>query len=93
MPPTEPTIVARFTGSGNAKTRPFKVPEGQKYFMVKWMTQDQTPLIYVHHLADGDMDSMGGSGGTSGESAVYATGEFYVEVTADGEWEIQAVLE
>lgn len=93
MPPSEPTIVARFTGSGNAKTRPFNVPEGNRFFIVRWTTRDEMPLIYVHHLGDGEVDSVGGSGGESGESAVYATGDFYIEMTVDGGWQIEAVLE
>lgn len=44
---------------------------GSRFFIVRLTTRDEMPLIYVHHLGDGEVDSVGGSGGESGESAVY----------------------
>ncbi len=75
------------------KTRPFTVPAEAPYFIVRWKTKDDMPLIYVTDISDGDMDSMAGDGAPVGESAVYKTGTFYVEVNVTGKWEIQVELE
>jgi hypothetical protein len=85
-------VLNSFTGTGSAKTRPFAVPNGIEYFVVKWTSTDDEFDVTVEGVEPTScFESF--SGGRSGEGLVYETGRFYIEVEAEGSWQIDVILE
>ena len=90
------TMVAMFKGTSELATRPFSIPAGTLYFMVRWQSNNEWMRVSVNGIGgDEHYSSFGGEGG-SGESAVYASGSFYIEVSLVGDvkpWTVEVYLD
>lgn len=85
-------VLHTFEGKGSSKTRPFSVPSGIEYFVVRWSSSDDDMDITV-----GGVDPTSCyedlSNGRTGEGLVYETGRFYIEVHAEGRWKVDVLIE
>ncbi len=89
--PTAGTL-ATFSGRGAGKTRPFSVPKGSEYFVVKWTTTDKEMDLCVNGIEPTSAYDRF-SGGKTGEGLVYESGRFYAEVETEGAWTLEVILE
>lgn len=93
-PETAPAtgVLASFSGKGDGKTRPFNVPKGCEYFVVKWTANDDEVEVTVHGIEPtSSFDWF--RGGPTGEGLVYESGRFYAEIETEGEWSVEVTIE
>jgi hypothetical protein len=78
------SVIADLSGSGNTQSPTFFAREN---WQIEWQTEGQAFSFAIHGDVDfGTVVTQDGPG--SGISSPTATGDFFIEVTAEGPWSI-----
>jgi hypothetical protein len=91
-PQPQAGTIETFKGTGPGKTRPFNIPKGTEYFVVRWTTTGGEMDVSVEGISPtSSYDRF--SGGKNGEDLVYESGRFYAEIDTEGNWILEIIIE
>lgn len=81
-------VLDSLEGNGGCRSRPFTVPDDVAAWRLRWWAgpEDRYPLIHIRTLSDDVVGSAGGEGISQGETFVYQSGRFCLEVNINGRW-------